>query len=184
MNAESTSSKSPNSDPNAGLQSPRLRRVLKLSRVFRIICWIMMAGLILAAIGVSIPQIQKLFTGGDGDAQTPQQAFFPAALFLHAWWFAAIWFLERMFRSFSTNGVFHPSGARYLKWLGFWFLLSGCIPLVLGMFSFAIGNLRASEIIAILAPASSPALLGAIILMIGWILEEACELRAEQELTI
>lgn len=169
--------------PFADAGSPRAQRIRKLSRLFQYFCRLLLVLLVAAAVSVTWPQIQKLFA--DESNSSSPGAFIPAALLVHAYWGVALWLLERMFHAFAQHGVFHPRGARYLKWLGVMFLVSVIVP-VLGMvWGLATGHSSGiSQILTSLPSLLGMALLGTCVLMFGWVMEEACELREEQKLTI
>jgi hypothetical protein len=157
--------------------SSRLDRIRKMSLLFRLVSRIMMAAIALVAISVTVPQLQNMARGAT-DSMTPQQAFFPTALLVHGYWFGAVCLLERMFSAFANHGVFHPAGARFMKWLGGLVLAGGFLHLLGAAFLFA-GPFFAGLFITI------PVLtLGGVLLMLGLVLEEACELREQQEYTI
>lgn len=183
MDAETNQPSQPGSGHSTGSETPRLRRVMKLSRALRLICRILMAGLVLA----SAATVANVFLGAapPQNGALPGPVYLPAVLLAYLWWFASILLLERMFNAFLHHGVFHPAGARCLKWLGAIYLLCGTLPVVGFVIQAIADPARVGELLTLVVAALNPALLGGLILlMIGWILEEACELRAEQDLTI
>lgn len=180
MNAELTDSVPVEPEhPDAG--SPRLLRVQKLSRVFRLICRLLMAFIVLVAIFGAIPSLQRLFV--NEGSLTTVSIFFPAAVFIHGYFFLMAWLLERMFNAFADYGVFHPSGARYLKWLGLLFIVSGSIQLMLGLYVMVFEVFHVAMLGGFYGTIGT-IILGAFTLMLGWVLEEACELREQQVFTI
>ncbi len=173
----------PGSGRSTGSETPRLRRVMKLSRTLRLICRILMAGLVLASAVTTVSVFRGTAPPQDGGSAGP--VYLPAVLLVYLWWFGSILLLERMFNAFLHRGVFHPSGARFLKWLGAMYLFCGTLPVVGFVIQLLGDSAHPGELLGLVVASLNPALLGGLILlMIGWILEEACELRAEQDLTI
>ncbi|MCB1234947.1 MAG: DUF2975 domain-containing protein [Verrucomicrobiae bacterium] len=185
MNASSDSS--PTEAPvgaDTAPGTPRARRIQKLSRLFQGVCRVLIGLLALAAISVSVPQVQKLLGGG---RDLTLRAFLPTTLFLHAYWIVALWLLERLFHSFARHGVFAPRGAHFLRWLGFMFLGSGALQFLQILLVLGLSISRSEELSILLASLPSvlgSLLLGATILMFGWVMEEGCELREQQSYTI
>src|SRR5690606_22047826 len=123
MDAETNQPSQSGSGHSTGSETPRLRRVMKLSRALRLICRILMAGLVLAAAATTVSVFRG--TAPPRDGGLPGPVYLPAVLLIYVWWFASILLLERMFNAFLHHGVFHPAGARFLKWLGAMYLLCG-----------------------------------------------------------
>ena len=128
MDAETNQPSQSGSGHSTGSETPRLRRVMKLSRALRLICRILMAGLVLAAAATTVSVFRG--TAPPQDGGLPGPVYLPAVLLIYVWWFASILLLERMFNAFLHHGVFHPAGARFLKWLGAMYLLCGTLPVV------------------------------------------------------
>ncbi|MEX2578800.1 MAG: DUF2975 domain-containing protein [Verrucomicrobiales bacterium] len=159
--------------------SPRAGRIRKMSRLLQLGCRLLLGLLLLAAVGVSVPPIQALLAG------TPREAYFPAALLMHLYWGVVLWLLERMFHVFARqDGVFDRRCARYLKWLGGLFLAGPGIQLLFLIAGATIGDTGYSVLLVTLPAIMGRALLGACVLMLGWVVEEGCALHEEQALTV
>lgn len=154
--------------------SPRARCIRKTSRLLQLGCRLLLVLLLIAAVSVSVPSIQALLAG--------REAYFPGVL-MHLYWGAVLWLLERMFHVFSRHdGVFDRRCARYLRWLGGLFLVGTGIQLLSLIPGATTTN--ASVLLVALPGIMGRALLGACVLMLGWVVEEGCVLREEQALTV
>ena len=129
------------------------------------------------AIVLFFPIFERLFPGA------PQVTFVPGILSTHGFWFVWIWLMERVFNAFVERGVFDPAGARWLKWLGGLFVGAGILHLAGGAHAVATNEIHGLLLMNVIGCFDS-IVIGAFILTLGWVLEEACELREQQEFTI
>ena len=167
----------PNEIDPSSADSPRLRKVEKLSRVCRLICRILLAVIILSALFQLISPLIRM------TSISPHLAVYPGYLVNHGILIAGIWIMERVFNSFVERGVFHPGGARWLKWLGGLFIGVGLFHLFGGL--YVLTNQESPMVtVANLLGTVDSMIIGVFVLMLGWVLEEACELRKQQEFTI
>jgi hypothetical protein len=161
------------------MESSSLARVQKLSRVFRVVCWILLVLLAMLAISVTVPQIQTALYEGRMVVTA-----ITMSLLGHLYWAVAVFLLERLFRNFSRHGFFHRDGVRLLKWLGILFVGAGFFQ---GFMTTAMAASNREVLPYVLTSFFSMAaqiLLGLFLLMLSWVMKEACDLKTQQSLTV
>ena len=163
--------------------SPRLERIRQVSRGFRMVCRVLIAVAVLLLIGVAIPMAASYGPGRGADLHHVGVGVL--GLLSLAYWVAGLWMLERLFSVFVGGRVFDPDSGRWLTRFGFWVATVMLLPLAgrVALDWAAYGRLGAIAE-GPFAPAVGALLVGLFLMMLGWVLEEASELQAEQDLTV
>ena len=164
--------------------SPRLARVRQLSLAFRMICRVLLVLTVLLAIGWVIPMLSRQPTRGATPAAYDIGVMVIGLVSL-SYFLGGLWMLERLFSVFATGHVFEPSSGRWLKRFGFWIATVMLLPMVLRMgLDWAVFGRLGAIGEGPFAPIVGAFVVGLFLMMLGWVLEEASELQAEQELTV
>ncbi len=101
------------------------------------------------------------------------------------YWLVGAWLLERLFSNFIAGRYFEASSGLWLKRFGFW-MATCCLFPFAGRYLWDVafyggpGAIRESP----MAPIFGSILAGLFLIMLGWVLEEAAEVQAENELTV
>ena len=164
---------------------PRLVKVRQLSLAFRLVCRVLFVLTVLLGIGLAVPYLLLYQPGVGAKPGAYAVGVMVIGLVSLAYWAAGLWVLERLFSVFVTGRVLDPNSGRWLKWFGFWVATALLLPIGMRMTLdwAAFGRLGAIRE-GPFAPAIGCFLLGLFLMMLGWVLEEASEPQAEQDLTV
>ena len=167
------------------IASPGLDRVRQLSLAFRLFCraCLLLAGLaFISWLAVYLPA-----RSGTGATKNDLYglAVTVAGMISVAYWVYGLWVMERLFNVLATGRVFEADSGQWLKRLGFWLSTALALPLVSRMavdwaFFGRLGAIREGPF----TPIFAALLAGLFLCMLGWVLEEASRLKAEQDLTV
>ncbi len=156
--------------------SPRLAALRRISLCFRTVCRALLVLVGLLVIGIAIPAIQS---------RAPSFAGFAVGVASICYGALGLWILDRLFSRFVSGDVLDDATAKWLKRFAIWVGTVQLVP-ILGRMAvdlMAYGRLGAIRD-ASFVPAVGCFFVGAFLLMVGWGLEEAAELKAEQSLTV
>ncbi|MDQ3815581.1 MAG: DUF2975 domain-containing protein [Armatimonadota bacterium] len=164
------------------LPSSRREKVQRLSRVFRLMCRVLLAFGSCVIVGLTIPYLLA--------RRGPMPDFYSMGATVIGmaglcYWLLGAWLLERLFSNFIAGRHLESSSGLWLKRFGFW-MATCCLFPFAGRYLWDVAFYGAPGAIreTPMAPIFGSILAGLFLLMLGWVLEEAGELQAEQELTI
>jgi hypothetical protein len=160
----------------------RREKVRRLSRGFRTLCRIFLGLGLLVVIGL-IPPYFLARTGPGPDWYSAGAGFIGIAGL--AYWVGGTWLLERLFSNFVAGRYLEVSSGLWLKRFGFWMATCCLFPFAARYlwdvaFYGGPGAVRETP----MAPILGSIMAGLFLIMLGWVLEEAAEVQAENELTI
>lgn len=167
---------------NNPLSSSRREKVQRLSRVFRLLCQVLLGfgGLLIVGLGIPYFLARK---GPMPDLYSTGATVIGMAGVCY--WFVGAWLLERLFSNFIAGRFLEASSGLWLKRFGFW-MATCCLFPFAGRYLWDValfggpGAIKESP----MAPIFGSMLAGLFLIMLGWVLEEAGELQAEQELIV
>ena len=164
-------------------RSPRLSRVRQISLAFRVMCRVLIVLTVLLLIALAVPMVTSYGRGSGGDLHYAGVRVLAVLTLIY--WVVGLWMLERLFSVFASGRVFAPESGRWLTRFGFWVATVSLLPLGgrMALDWAAYGRLGAVGE-GPFAPAVGALFVGLFLMMLGWVLEEASELQAEQDLTV
>jgi hypothetical protein len=164
------------------LPSSRREKVRRMSQGFRTLCRIFLGLGLLVIVGLIVPYVAARSGRGPDLYSAGATTIGIAGL---CYWVAGAWVLERLFSNFVAGRYLEASSGLWLKRFGFW--MATCCAFPVGarwLWDVALyggpGAIRDTP----LPPIIGSILVGMFLIMLGWVLEEAAEVQAEQELTI
>lgn len=164
------------------LSSSRREKVQRLSRVFRLMCRVLLGFGGFVIVGLTIPYMMARSGPAPDLYSTGATVIGVAGL---CYWLVGAWLLERLFSNFIAGRFLETENGLWLKRFGFW-MATCCLFPFAGRYLWDValyggpGAIKESP----MAPIFGSILAGLFLIMLGWVLEEAGELQAEQELTV
>lgn len=164
------------------LCSSRREKVRRLSRSFRILCRVLLGFGAFVVVGLIVPYMMARTGPGPDLYSTGATIIGVAGL---CYWLVGAWLLERLFSNFIAGRFLEASSGLWLKRFGFW-MATCCLFPFAGRYLWDValfggpGAIRETP----MAPIFGSILAGTFLIMLGWVLEEAAEVQAEQELTV
>lgn len=160
----------------------RRERVSLWSGYFRTLCRILLGCGLLLVIGLLLPYLMA-HSGRGPDFYSMGATIIGFAGVLY--WLCGAWLLERLFSNFIAGRYLEASSGLWLKRFGFWMATCCLFPFAARYgWDVLIGGGPGAIRDTPMAPIFGSILAGLFLIMLGWVLEEAAEVQAEQELTV
>lgn len=162
--------------------SSRRAKVRRLSQSFRTLCRVLLGFGGLVIVGLIPPYLMARSGPGPDLYSAGATVIGIAGL---CYWLVGAWLLERLFSNFIAGRYLEASSGLWLKRFGFW-MATCCLFPFAGRYLWDValyggpGAIRDTP----MAPIFGSILAGLFLIMLGWVLEEAAEVQAENELTV